>query len=149
MEVKIVNMSGFENPGYATAESAGVDLRAVLAVGGEQISLVIPPGQREVISTKIYLELPSGLEAQVRPRSGLAAKKGLTVLNSPGTIDPDYRGEIKVIVINHGAEAVTINHGDRICQLVFARFEHVRLDNVEILGETERGKSGLGSTGIS
>lgn len=148
MNVKIVNNSGFENPGYATAESAGIDLKAVLAVVGEQMSLVIAPGQREIISTEIYLELPSGLEAQVRPRSGLAAKHGLTVLNSPGTIDSDYRGEVKVIVINHGAEAVTINHGDRICQLVFTRFEHVRFDNVDVLGETDRGKSGLGSTGV-
>lgn len=145
MTVKIVNKSGFENPQYATAQSAGLDIKASSFI--DDFTGTLEPGERTLIKTGIYLELPEGIEAQVRPRSGLALKQGVTVLNSPGTIDSDYRGEVGIILINNGNKSVIINHGDRIAQLVFAKFEHVRFDEVTELSNTERGKGGYGSTG--
>ncbi|MFM1745913.1 MAG: hypothetical protein RLZZ630_1850 [Bacteroidota bacterium] len=142
MEVKIINRSGHPLPAYETPSSAGMDLRASL---NEPMS--IPPGGRALVSTGLFIELPQGFEAQVRPRSGLAWKHGVTVLNSPGTIDADYRGEIKVILINHGEQSFGINNGERIAQLVIARHERISWDEAGILAETERGEGGFGSTG--
>lgn len=142
MKVKIINQSGHPLPAYETASSAGMDLKAYLAA-----PLVIVPGSRMLVPTGLYMELPQGVEAQVRPRSGLAWKNGVTVLNSPGTIDADYRGEIKVILINHGQEPFEINNGDRIAQLVIARHERVEWTEAELLESTSRGEGGFGSTG--
>jgi dUTP pyrophosphatase len=142
MEVKIINRSGHPLPAYETPSSAGMDLRASL---NEPMS--IPPGGRALVSTGLFIELPQGFEAQVRPRSGLAWKHGVTVLNSPGTIDADYRGEIKVILINHGEQSFGINNGERIAQLVIARHERISWDEAGILAESERGEGGFGSTG--
>ncbi len=130
-------------PSYATPLSAGMDLRAAI---NEKIC--IRPGERKVIPTGIIIELPEGYEGQVRPRSGLALKKGITVLNSPGTIDADYRGEVKVILINLGEETVEINRGDRIAQLVISPVVKAEIEEVEVLSETIRGEGGFGSTGI-
>lgn len=142
MKVKIVNSSDFENPFYATEQSAGMDLKANIT---EPITL--GPLERAMVPTGISIALPDGYEAQVRPRSGLAAKFGITVLNSPGTIDADYRGEIKVILVNLSNQEFTINRGERIAQMVVARHEKVEWDEVETLDQTERGAGGFGSTG--
>lgn len=142
MKVRIVNRSRNVLPLYQTPLSAGMDVRADL----EQ-SVTLAPLGRAMIPTGLYVELPEGYEMQVRPRSGLAAKHGITVLNSPGTIDADYRGEIRIILVNLSSEAFTIEPGERIAQLVVARHEHVEWEPVEELGTTERGAGGFGSTG--
>lgn len=143
MEVKIINRSHHALPEYATVQSAGVDLRANL-----DSPVVLKPMERKLIPTGLYMSLPSGVEAQVRPRSGLAIKKGITVLNSPGTIDADYRGEICVILINLSQEDFTINDGERIAQMVLARHEQAEWIPVETLDETERGTGGFGHSGV-
>ena len=143
MKLKIVNTSDNPLPEYETTGSAGVDLRAQL-----QEPVMLKPLQRALIPTGLYIELPDGYEAQVRPRSGLALKKGVTVLNSPGTIDSDYRGEIKVIMINLSNETTIINTGERIAQLVVAKYEKVQFKEVDELNETERGEGGFGHTGV-
>jgi dUTP pyrophosphatase len=142
MRVKIVNRSNNPLPTYSTALSAGMDLRANL-----ERPVVIKPLERILVPTGLFIELPVGYEAQIRPRSGLAIKKGITVLNSPGTIDADYRGEIQVILINLSAEEFKIEHGERICQMVVAKHEAVGWEPVEILEETARGEGGFGHTG--
>ncbi|KUK14150.1 MAG: dUTP diphosphatase [Synergistetes bacterium] len=128
-------------PLYATPGSSGLDLRA-------SEDVLIPPGEWKAVATGIRISLPSGYEAQIRPRSGLALKHGVTVLNSPGTVDSDYRGEVKVILINHGKEPFLVRKGDRIAQMVIAKVEHVEVMDVEVLDETERGEGGFGHTGI-
>lgn len=142
MRVKIINRSENPLPAYQTESAAGMDLRADI-----EAPVRLRPLERAVIGTGLYMELPDGFEAQVRPRSGLAAKQGVTVLNSPGTIDADYRGEIGVILVNLSNESVTISKGDRIAQLVIARYERAEWDQVEALNETARGMDGFGSTG--
>lgn len=142
LSVRIVNQSGHALPEYATAASAGMDIRACL-----ENPVVIKPGQRAFIPTGLFIELPIGFEAQIRPRSGLAAKHGITVLNTPGTIDADYRGEIKVILINLSQEPFTIENGERIAQMVVARHEKVAWQIAENLSDTERGAGGFGHTG--
>ena len=142
MKVKIVNHSAFETPFYATEKSAGMDLKANITE-----HIVLRPLERAMIPTGIFIALPDGTEAQIRPRSGLAAKHGISVLNSPGTIDADYRGEIKVILVNLSNDEFSINPGERIAQMVVARYEKVEWDEVELLDETERGAGGFGSTG--
>lgn len=142
MKVKIVNKSNNPLPSYSTELSAGVDLRAYL-----DEPIILKPLERALIPTGLYIELPQGYEAQVRPRSGLAIKYGITVLNSPGTIDADYRGEIKVILINLSNEPFTINNGDRIAQMVIAKHETAQWIEVDNLSETKRGEGGFGSTG--
>ncbi len=141
--VKIINNSGFEIPSYATENSSGVDLMASI-----KQSIILKPLERKLIPTGIRLELPNGLEAQIRPRSGLALHKGITVLNTPGTIDSDYRGEIGVIIINLSNSVATINPGDRICQMVFAKYEKVSFQNTTNINNSTRGEGGFGSTGI-
>jgi len=143
MKINIVNKLRNPLPGYSTDHSAGMDLRAFL-----KEPKTLKPLERALIPTGLFIELPVGFEAQVRPRSGLALKKGLSVLNTPGTIDADYRGEIGVILINLSNEAVTIENGERICQMVIARHEQAELVQVEILNETDRGSGGFGSTGV-
>jgi len=143
MKVKIVNRSGFQVPFYATELSAGMDLKAAI---GEPIEL--GSLERAMVPTGLFIELPAGYEAQVRPRSGLAAKHGVTVCNSPGTIDADYRGEIKVILVNLSKDKFVINPGERIAQMVIAKYEKIEWEEVEQLGETERGAGGFGSTGV-
>ena len=143
LNVQIINRSKHALPAYATELSAGVDLRANLS---EPVTLA--PLQRCLIPTGLYIALPAGYEAQVRPRSGLALKKGVTVLNSPGTIDADYRGEICVILINLSAEPFVIEDGERIAQMVIARHEQAAWQEVEVLDETERGAGGFGHTGV-
>ncbi len=142
VKVKIVNRSGLPLPEYKTAESAGMDLSSAEA---EAISL--KPLERKLIKTGLFIELPKGLEAQVRPRSGMAYKHGISVLNSPGTIDSDYRGEIGVIAVNLSNEEYTIEKGERIAQLIIAKHERAEWVAVETLEETERGAGGFGSTG--
>ena len=142
MKVRIVNTSDNPLPAYETALSAGMDLRAWL-----KEPLVMKPLDRALVPTGLFIELPAGHEAQVRPRSGLAAKHGITVLNTPGTIDADYRGEIKVIMVNLSHEAYTIHPGDRIAQMIIARHERAELESVETLSETSRGSGGFGHTG--
>ena len=142
MKVKIVNHSAFETPFYATEKSAGMDLKANITE-----PIVLRPLERAMIPTGIFIALPDGTEAQIRPRSGLAAKHGISLLNSPGTIDADYRGEIKVILVNLSNDEFSINPGERIAQMVVARYEKVEWDEVELLDETERGAGGFGSTG--
>lgn len=142
MQVQIVNKSKHELPAYATLHAAGMDLRANL-----NESVTLKPLERKLIPTGLFIELPVGYEAQIRPRSGLALKKGITVLNSPGTIDADYRGEIGVILINLSNEDFEIVDGERICQMVVASHEQVEWTAVEELGETERGAGGFGHTG--
>lgn len=142
MKIKIINKSHHQLPQYATVDSAGMDLRAFIA---EPVTL--KPLDRILISTGLYIELPRGYEAQIRPRSGLAFKHGLTVLNSPGTIDADYRGEIGVILVNLSNEDFTIKDGERICQMVIATHAQVELVEVEELTETDRGAGGFGHTG--
>lgn len=141
--INIVNLSNNPLPKYETAGSAGMDLSAMLAE-----PVIIKPLQRVLIPTGIYIELPDGHEAQIRPRSGLAIKKGISVLNSPGTIDSDYRGEIKVILINLSNETIVINTGERIAQMVVAKYEKVQLHEVDELDSTDRGTGGFGHTGI-
>ncbi|WP_101542235.1 dUTP diphosphatase [Bacteroides cutis] len=143
MNIQIINKSKHPLPAYATELSAGMDLRANLS---EPISL--QPMQRCLVPTGLYIALPAGYEAQVRPRSGLAIKKGITVLNSPGTIDADYRGEICIILINLSSETFVIEDGERIAQMVIARHEQPTLLEVEVLDETERGTGGFGHTGV-
>lgn len=142
MRVKIINKSNNALPAYETASSAGMDLRAFL-----DADVVLKPFERKLIPTGLYIELPDGYEAQIRPRSGLAIKSGITVLNSPGTIDADYRGEIKVILINLSNQDFTIKSGDRICQMVIAKHEKAEFIEVEEISETERGAGGFGHTG--
>ena len=141
-KVQIINRGHHALPAYATELSAGMDLRANLTE-----PIVLKPLQRCLIPTGLFIALPDGTEAQVRPRSGLAAKFGISVLNSPGTIDADYRGEVKVILVNLSNESFTVNPGERIAQMVVARYEKVEWDEVEVLDETARGEGGFGSTG--
>ena len=143
MKVKVVNKSNNVLPAYETKNSAGMDLRAYLPDG----PVTLQPMQRALIPTGLYIEIPEGYEGQVRPRSGLAFKHGITVLNTPGTIDADYRGELKQILINLSDEPFVINNGDRIAQIVFARCEQAEMVEVEELSETERGAGGFGHTG--
>ena len=143
MEVKIVNKSDNQLPAYETVNSAGMDLRAYLPEG----AIVIKPLQRVLVPTGLFMEIPEGYEGQVRPRSGLAIKSGITVLNTPGTIDADYRGEVKIILINLSDIDFVINSGDRVAQIVFAKCEQMELVNVETLSDTERGSGGFGHTG--
>ncbi len=142
MTINIVNKSNNPLPAYSTALSAGVDLRAYL-----DENIVIKPLERTLVPTGLYIELPVGYEAQIRPRSGLAVKHGITVLNTPGTIDADYRGEIKVILVNLSAEAFTIKSGERICQMIISKHETASWNEVEELNITERGEGGFGHTG--
>jgi dUTP pyrophosphatase len=142
VSIKIVNRSRNELPQYATNQSAGMDLRADL-----EKPQVIKPGERVFVPTGLFIELPEGYEAQVRPRSGLAAKHGITVLNSPGTIDADYRGEIKVILINLSDVDFMLNQGERIAQMIVARFEKIEWNLCQQLTDSERGTGGFGSTG--
>lgn len=142
MKIKIVNLSKHPLPKYATLLSAGMDLRANI-----DDPVVLKPLERKLIPTGLFIELPEGYEAQIRPRSGLAIKHGVTVLNSPGTIDADYRGEICIILINLSNEDFVINDGERICQMVIASHEHAEWVEVETLNETDRGNGGFGHTG--
>ena len=143
MKVEIINRSKHQLPAYATNLSAGMDLRANI-----DAPIVLAPLQRVLVPTGLFIALPEGYEAQVRPRSGLAIKKGITVLNSPGTIDADYRGEICVILVNLSSENFEIVDGERIAQMVVARHETVEWELVEVLGQTERGEGGFGHTGV-
>lgn len=143
MTIKIINKSGFELPAYETIASAGMDLRASISE-----TITLKPLERTIVKTGLFIELPVGVEAQVRPRSGLAAKKGITVLNAPGTIDADYRGEIGVILVNLSNEPFAIENGERIAQLVIAKHERAAWQEVDALSETTRGAGGFGSTGI-
>ncbi len=142
IKVEIVNKSQNPLPQYETVNSSGLDLRASI-----DKNIVLKPLERTLIATGLFISIPSGYEAQVRPRSGLAFKHGLTVLNSPGTIDADYRGEIKVILVNLSNKEFTIQNGERICQLVFAKVEQINWVNVAVLDDTERGTGGFGHTG--
>ena len=142
LAVKIINKSNHSLPEYATSGSSGMDIRAFI-----EKEIILKPLERQLISTGLFLELPLGYEAQIRPRSGLAIKQGITCLNSPGTIDADYRGEIKVILINLSNEQVTICNGERIAQMVFQRVEQASLFLVETIEETSRGEGGFGHTG--
>ena len=142
MKVEIINKSKHQLPAYETALSAGMDLRANI-----DAPIELQPLQRALVPTGLYMALPAGYEAQVRPRSGLAAKKGVTVLNSPGTIDADYRGEVCVILVNLSSEDFVVEDGERIAQMVIARHEQAEWQEVEVLDETERGAGGFGHTG--
>ena len=143
MTVKIINRSAHALPSYETIASAGMDIRANLTE-----PVVLSAMGRAIVKTGLFIELPIGYEAQVRPRSGLAAKKGITVLNSPGTIDADYRGEVGVILVNLSDEAFVIENGERIAQLVIAKHERAEWEEVEVLTTTDRGEGGFGSTGV-
>lgn len=143
VQVSIINRSHHALPSYSTPLSAGMDIRANL---DEPITL--QPGERRLIPTGLFIALPEGYEAQIRPRSGLAIKKGITVLNSPGTIDADYRGEIGIIIINHSDEAFIIEDGERVGQMVVARYNRVEWNETDSLDETERGAGGFGHTGV-
>lgn len=143
MNVKIVNKSTNPLPEYGTEHAAGMDLRAFL-----KETVTLKPLERALIPTGLYIEIPIGFEAQIRPRSGLALKKGITVLNTPGTIDADYRGEIGIILINLSNSDVIIENGERICQMVIAKHEHVTLNAVNEISQTTRGEGGFGSTGV-
>ena len=142
MEIKVINASRYELPKHETSGSAGLDLRS-----NEEYIISIEPFKRELIHTGIHIELPQGYEAQIRPRSGLALKKGLTVLNSPGTIDSDYRGEIGVILYNSSNEPAVIEPGERIAQMVIAKYEQAELVDVNSINQTDRGDGGFGHTG--
>lgn len=142
MIVKVVNKSNNPLPEYSTEHSAGMDLRANISE-----PIVLKTLERALVPTGLFIELPVGFEAQIRPRSGLALKKGITVLNTPGTIDADYRGEIGIILINLSNEEFVIQHGERICQMVIAKHEHIGWEAVELLEETDRGTGGFGHTG--
>lgn len=143
MKIQIINKSTHELPNYETIASAGMDLRANI-----EEAITLKPLERAIVKTGLFIALPVGTEAQVRPRSGLAAKKGITVLNAPGTVDADYRGEIGVILVNLSNENFVINSGERIAQLVIAKHERAEWEEVEVLSETERGAGGFGSTGV-
>ncbi|ARV15769.1 dUTP diphosphatase [Polaribacter sp. SA4-12] len=143
MNVQIINKSKHATPNYETEGAAGMDLRANI-----EEAITLKPLERAIVKTGLFIALPIGFEAQVRPRSGLAAKKGVTVLNSPGTVDADYRGEIGVILVNLSNEEFVINDGERIAQLIIAKHERVNWQEVEVLSETERGAGGFGSTGV-
>jgi len=142
MEIKLINKSNHPNPEYKTTGSSGMDICASILD-----SITIKPGERLAVPTSLFLEIPIGFEAQIRPRSGLALKKGVTILNSPGTIDSDYRGEVKVILVNHSNEPFSINDGDRIAQIVIAQVEKVTWKNKSQLASSKRGLGGFGSTG--
>ncbi len=142
IQVKIVNHSNNDLPKYSTVNSAGMDLRAFLAN-----DVILRPLERYLVSTGLHIELPEGFEAQIRPRSGLAVKHGISIVNTPGTIDADYRGEIKVVLINLSNEEFVIKNGERICQMVIKRYEKVSLIEVKDLNDTERGEGGFGHTG--
>ena len=142
MKINVINRSSHALPEYETFASAGLDLRANI-----EAPITLQPLERAIVKTGLFLELPVGFEAQVRPRSGLAAKKGITVLNAPGTIDADYRGEVGVILVNLSNEPFTIENGERVAQMVIARHERIEWNEVEVLTETERGAGGFGSTG--
>ncbi|MCX2681194.1 dUTP diphosphatase [Galbibacter sp. EGI 63066] len=144
MTIKIINKSQHALPNYETEASAGMDIRANLAE-----PIVLKPLDRAIVKTGLFIELPVGFEAQVRPRSGLAAKKGISVLNAPGTIDADYRGEIGVILVNLSNDDFTVENGERVAQLVIAKHERAEWNEVEVLSETSRGEGGFGSTGTS
>ncbi len=143
LQIKVVNKGHQPLPAYATSRSAGLDLRANL-----DAPIVLQPMQRALVRTGLHIALPDGYEAQIRPRSGLALKHGITVLNSPGTIDADYRGEVGVLLINISDEPFTIQDGERIAQMVVARYEQTAMESVEMLDETERGEGGYGHTGV-
>lgn len=143
MKINIINKSKHPLPSYETIASAGMDLRASISA-----PITLEPMQRTIVKTGLFIELPIGYEAQVRPRSGLAAKKGITVLNAPGTVDADYRGEIGVILINLSNESFTIENGERVAQLVIAQHERAEWNEVNELSETNRGTGGFGSTGL-
>ncbi|AIN74992.1 dUTP pyrophosphatase [Flavobacterium psychrophilum DSM 3660] len=143
MQIKIINKSQHELPNYETIGSAGMDLRANI-----QAPIILQPLERTLVKTGLFIELPISYEAQVRPRSGLAFKKGITVLNSPGTIDADYRGEIGIILVNLSHEAFVIENGERIAQLIIAKHERAEWIQVQDLSETSRGEGGFGSTGV-
>ena len=142
MKVKIVNNSSNPLPEYSTSSSAGMDIRANL-----EEDVVLKPLERKLIPTGLYMELPEGFEAQIRPRSGLAIKKGISVLNTPGTIDADYRGEIGIILVNLSNETFVVEHGERICQMVINKVEQITWEQAESLEESERGAGGFGHTG--
>jgi len=142
VKIKIINKSGHKLPHYETLASAGMDLRADI-----ESSITLKPLERAIVPTGLFMELPVGYEAQVRPRSGLAAKKGVTVLNAPGTIDADYRGNVGVILVNLSNEDFTIESGERIAQMVIAKHERAEWEEVETLSDTDRGEGGFGSTG--
>ena len=142
MKVKIVNQSAYPVPSYATELSAGMDLKANITE-----PVTIESLERAIVPTGLFIELPEGYEAQIRPRSGLAAKFGVTVANAPGTIDADYRGEVKVILVNLSKEKFVVNPGERIAQMVIAKYEKIQWEETDQLGETERGAGGFGSTG--
>ncbi len=141
--IKIINKSKHATPSYETSSSAGMDLRANITE-----PLILEPLERTIIKTGLFIALPPGYEAQVRPRSGLAAKFGISVLNAPGTIDADYRGEIGVILVNLSKDNFTINDGDRVAQMIIASYVHTKWEEVNVLDETKRGEGGFGSTGI-
>ena len=143
MQLKLKNTSHHPLPKYETSQSAGMDLRAYLPEG----PITLKPMERGLVKTGLFMELPAGYEAQVRPRSGLALKKGITVLNSPGTIDADYRGEVCVILVNLSDQDFTVERGERIAQLVLARHEHIEWQETDALSGTDRGEGGFGSTG--
>ena len=143
IQVNVINKGNQPLPTYATAQSAGMDLRANI-----DSPITLKPMERRLVPTGLYIALPEGYEAQVRPRSGLALKHGITVLNTPGTVDADYRGEIMVLLINFSTEAFVINAGERIAQMVIARHEQANFEEVEVLDETERGAGGYGHTGV-
>ncbi|WP_299248875.1 dUTP diphosphatase [uncultured Lacinutrix sp.] len=143
MDIKIINKSAHPLPHYESVASAGMDLRANI-----KESITLQSMERAIVPTGLFLELPIGVEAQVRPRSGLAAKKGVTVLNAPGTIDADYRGEVGVILINLSSETFVVENGERIAQLVIAKHERAEWQQVEVLSKTDRGEGGFGSTGV-
>ena len=143
MKVKVINQSKHPLPAYETSASAGLDVRANLSE-----SIELKPLARVLVKTGLFLEIPEGYECQVRPRSGLALKKGITVLNSPGTIDADYRGEVGVILVNLSSEIFTIENGERVAQLVFAEVQQAQWEEADNLTETERGAGGFGSTGV-
>ncbi len=144
MKVKIINQSSNPLPHYETNGSAGMDIRSNL-----ETAISLAPMERTLVPTGLFMELPLGYEAQIRPRSGLSIKKGLTLVNTPGTIDSDYRGEIKIIMINLSTESQIIEPGERIAQMVIAKYQQVEWTSVEVLSETERGIGGFGSTGVS
>ena len=143
MNIKIINKSEHALPAYETEASAGMDLRANLTE-----PVMITPMERKLIPTGLYIELPIGFEAQIRPRSGLALKHGISILNSPGTIDSDYRGELKILLINFSDKNFEIGNGDRIAQMIISRHEHIKWDEVKVLTETVRGEGGYGHTGL-
>lgn len=140
---KLEHLGGLPLPGYETSQSAGMDIRAAL-----ENPVHLEPGKRALIPAGFKMALPNGYEAQIRPRSGLAYRNGITMLNTPGTIDADYRGEVKLLAINHGEKTFTINHGDRIAQMVIAPVNQAAIEEVKALPETKRGEGGFGSTGV-